>query len=203
MKKLLNIDGGGVRVYFPLLILDYIEKKTSKKIIDLFDYYSGVSASSIILSALLTDFTVRESIKIFKDMAPKIFYKSYWYSIKSGFGLINSKYPDYYVNNEFQNVFQNQKFSNVKKPLSILTYDLFNSKPKCFHSYKDDNHHEIWQIIRGSSAAPTYFPAFKLENYILIDGGTVANNLSELIFYNALCYFGDEEDYYQGILRKL
>ena len=29
MKKILNIDGGGVRVYFPLLILDYIEQKTS------------------------------------------------------------------------------------------------------------------------------------------------------------------------------
>jgi len=45
MKRLLNIDGGGVRVYFPLLILDYIEQKTGKNILDLFDYYAGVSAS--------------------------------------------------------------------------------------------------------------------------------------------------------------
>ena len=59
MKRLLNIDGGGVRVYFPLLILDYIEQKTGKNILDLFDYYAGVSASSIILSGLLTKYSVK------------------------------------------------------------------------------------------------------------------------------------------------
>ena len=39
MKKLLNIDGGGVRVYLSLVILDYIEIKTGKKIVDIFDYF--------------------------------------------------------------------------------------------------------------------------------------------------------------------
>jgi patatin-like phospholipase/acyl hydrolase len=81
MKKLLNIDGGGVRVYFPLLILNYIEKKTNKKIIDLFDFYSGVSASSIILAGLLTNYSVEEIIKKFKTLSAQIFYKSYLYSI--------------------------------------------------------------------------------------------------------------------------
>ena len=67
MKKLLNIDGGGVRVYFSILILNYIEEKTGKEIIDLFDYYSGVSASSILLSALLTKYKLKDIIQLFKD----------------------------------------------------------------------------------------------------------------------------------------
>ena len=44
MKRLLNIDGGGVRVYFPLLILDYIEQRTGKKILDLFDFCLKISS---------------------------------------------------------------------------------------------------------------------------------------------------------------
>ena len=43
MKKLLNIDGGGVRVYMSLLLLDYIETRTNKKIVDLFDYFADRS----------------------------------------------------------------------------------------------------------------------------------------------------------------
>ncbi len=197
MKKLLNIDGGGVRVYLSLLILDYIEKRTNKKIIDLFDYYSGVSASSVILSALLIDYSVQEILDLFKIISKKIFYKSWTYTLTSLFGIYNSKYPDYYINSEFEAFFKDNKLSDVKKPLSILTYDLYDLKPKCFHSYKDDNHYPLWQIIRGSTSAPIYFPPFNLDSYLLIDGGLVTNNLTELVFTNALSYFGKDEEFFQ------
>jgi patatin-like phospholipase/acyl hydrolase len=102
MKYLLNIDGGGIRVYFPLLILNYIEKKTGKKIIDLFDIFCGVSASSIILSGLLMNYSTDEVIKIFKEISKKIFNKSYIYSLKSLFGLTDSKYPETYIEQELK-----------------------------------------------------------------------------------------------------
>ena len=198
MKKLLNIDGGGVRVYFPLLIMNYIEKKTNKKIIEIFDFYSGVSASSIILSAILTEYTVEEIIKQFKEISKTIFYKSYFYTMSSGFGLFNSKYPDCYINNEFQNFFKGLKLADAKKPLSILTYDLANSKPICWHSFHDTHkEYDLWKLIRASTAAPTYFPPFVLDSHTLIDGGIVTNNLSELIFTHALVYYGQQEDFFQ------
>jgi len=198
MKKLLNIDGGGVRVYFPLLILKYIETKTGKKIIDLFDFFSGVSASSIILSGLLTNYTIDEIIIKFKTLSTQIFYKSYTYTLTSGFGLFNSKYPDYWINLEFQNLYNDLMISHIKKPLIILTYDLESSKPKCFHSYKETDHeYKLWEVVRGSTAAPTYFPAHKLGDYTLIDGGVVANNMSEVIFTHALDHFGNDDDFLQ------
>jgi len=198
MKKLLNIDGGGVRVYFPLLIMNYIEKKTNKKITDIFDFYSGVSASSIILSGILTKYSVEEIIRLFKEISHIIFYKSYYYTIKSVFGLLNSKYPDYYINQEFEKFFTGLKLADVKKPLSILTYDLANSKPICWHSYHDTHmEYDLWKLVRGSTAAPTYFPPFELNSHTLIDGGVVTNNLSELIFTHALVYYGQQEDFFQ------
>lgn len=218
MKKLLNIDGGGVRVYLPLLILNYIEKKTNKRILDLFDYFSGVSASSIILSGLLIEHNVESLIKIFKELAPKIFYKSYYYSLSSTFGMTNSKYPDYYINQELEKIFGTKKISELSKPFTILSYDLNKIKPIQFHSHKKHHHsehimgsselnqdvqhlehkdYELWKIIRASTAAPTYFPPMQLDNLLLVDGGVVVNNLSELIFINALEQWGAHQDYYQ------
>jgi patatin-like phospholipase/acyl hydrolase len=195
MKRLLNIDGGGVRVYFPLLILDYIEQKTGKNILDLFDFYAGVSASSIILSGLLTKYSVKEFLKLFKELSKTIFYRSYYYIIKSGFGIFNSKYTDYYINQEFEIFFKDLKISDVKKPLTILSYDLIDSKPVYFDSYGQN--HNLWEVVRGSTAAPTYFPPYKLESYLLVDGGIVTNNMSELIFTKALSYYGIEEEFFQ------
>ncbi len=198
MKKLLNIDGGGVRVYFPLLIMNYIEKKTNKKIIDIFDFYSGVSASSIILSAILTKYSVEEIIELFKKLSKIIFYKSYFYTLSSGFGLFNSKYSDYYINSEFKNFFAGLKLADAQKPLSILTYDLANSKPICWHSFHDTHkEYELWKLVRGSTAAPTYFPPYVLDSHTLIDGAVVTNNLSELIFTHALVHYGQQEEFLQ------
>jgi patatin-like phospholipase/acyl hydrolase len=204
MKRLLNIDGGGIRIYFSLLILKYIEEKTNKKIIDIFDYFAGVSASSIVLAGLLTRYSVDDMITTFKDIAKKIFYRSYYYSITSGFGMFDSKYPDYYINEEFKKVFEDMKLSDVKKPFSILAYDLETNKPVSFHSYMStpctctpNNDYKLWELVRSSTAAPTYFPPYVLDKYTLIDGGVVTNNLSEYIFINALEHFGKDEEYYQ------
>jgi hypothetical protein len=196
MKKLLNIDGGGIRIYFSLLILNYIEKRTNKKIIDMFDFYAGVSASSIILAALLTKYSVEEMLVLFKDISKKIFYKSYFYTITSGFGFFSSKYPDTNVNYELEKLLGDEKMSSVKKPLIILTYDLVNTKSKNFHSYKN-NDYKLWEVVRSSTAAPTYFPPYKLDEFMLIDGGVVTNNLSEYIFINALDYYGHDEEFFQ------
>ena len=137
-KKILNIDGGGVKVYLSLLLLDYIEKKTNKKIIDIFDFYSGVSASSIVLGGLLIDYSVSDMIDMFKNISTNIFSIPYYYKIYSGFGLFNSTYPDYNINNQLEQLCNNKKLCDASKPLSILTYDMNSLKPINFCSYKDN-----------------------------------------------------------------
>jgi patatin-like phospholipase/acyl hydrolase len=196
MKKLLNIDGGGVRVYFSLLILNYIEMKTNKNILELFDYFAGVSASSIILAGLLTKYTVKDMLKIFKDISSKIFYRSLYQIVSSGFGLFYSKYTDDNINIELKKLLENFKLNDCKKPLAVLTYDLNSSKPICFYSYQDTNQ-DLWEVVRGSTAAPTYFQPYKLNDYNLIDGGVVTNNLSEMTFIDALNQYGNMEEYFQ------
>ena len=206
-KKILNIDGGGVKVYLPLLLLNYIEKKTNKKIIDIFDFYAGVSASSIILGGLLTDYSVEEMLIKIKDISYNIFNIPYRYRISSAFGLFKSKYPDEGINIQLEKLYNNYKLSDVKKPLSILTYDINSSLPVNYSSVKDNNNTLLWKVIRASSSAPTYFTPFDIDNYTLLDGGMVVNNMCEYAFINALEYYGNDTEFIQlslgsGIFNK-
>ena len=141
---------------------------------------------------------MEDIISKFRQLSKIIFYKSYFYTIKSGFGFFNSKYSDYYINHELEKYLSGLKLSDVKKPLSILTYDLANSKPICWHSFHDTHkEYDLWKIIRGSVAAPTYYSPFVLDYHTLIDGGVVTNNLSELIFTHALIHYGEQEEFLQ------
>jgi hypothetical protein len=52
-------------------------------------------------------------------------------------------------------------------------------------------------VVRASTAVPIYFPPMKLDDYLLVDGGVVANNLSEHILLYSLEHWGQNEEYYQ------
>jgi patatin-like phospholipase/acyl hydrolase len=44
MRKILSIDGGGIRGIIPSLVLDYLEVQSGKPIADLFDLCVGTSS---------------------------------------------------------------------------------------------------------------------------------------------------------------
>ena len=52
MKKILSIDGGGIRGIIPAAYLAEIEKRTGKPICTLFDLIAGTSTGGILAAAL-------------------------------------------------------------------------------------------------------------------------------------------------------
>ena len=190
MKKLLNIDGGGVIVYLYLLILNYIENKTNKKILDIFDYFYGVSASAIVLAGLLTHYNVTDLIILFKTNGSVIFQ--------------NNNNSDA-LNSMLQNTFTNMKISDIKKPLGILSYDTYTMKPISFYSYSNNNY-KLWEILRGSSADTRYFKPYIINEYTknctfsmyrLIDGSNYSNDVTAIAQNDMIKYFEDTDDYLQ------
>ena len=51
-RKVLAIDGGGIRGIIPAMVLHYIEEKTGKRIADLFDFIAGTSTGGILALGL-------------------------------------------------------------------------------------------------------------------------------------------------------
>ena len=55
MKCILSIDGGGIRGIIPALVLREIERRTEKKISEVFDLVAGTSTGGILALGLSKD----------------------------------------------------------------------------------------------------------------------------------------------------
>ncbi len=52
VKKILSIDGGGIRGVIPAMIMAEIESRTGKRIADMFDMIAGTSTGGILALGL-------------------------------------------------------------------------------------------------------------------------------------------------------
>jgi patatin-like phospholipase/acyl hydrolase len=208
MKNILSLDGGGVRTYFPLRILNEIENRTDKSISDLFDYMTGVSAGSLITSLLLVKdvngaqkYTTSHIINIFTKECRNIFYYTYLGRCKNLWGLIGPKYTNENFSKVLLEYFRDGEkemtLSSLRKPNCIITYDINYSKPYFFNSLENPDI-TVRDCILASTAAPTYFYPYSFElnkdpnRHLFVDGGVVTNNPSEICFLKALEQYGSE-----------
>jgi patatin-like phospholipase/acyl hydrolase len=199
------IDGGGVRCYLPLKLLNEVEKRTKMSVCELFDYFTGVSASSLICSLLLLKgpdgkprFSAEQILNIFREECKKIFSYSYLRNIKTAWGLLAPTY----TNDNFQKIlseyFQNTVIGDLIKPLCIISFDIITDKNYYFN-FNEFGHLLVKDCILCSTAAPTYFYPYKYNfdnlEHAFIDGGVIANNPAELCFIKASEYFKNDDFY--------
>ena len=133
MKNILSIDGGGIRSYIPLRMLNYIENKTQIPISELFDYFSGVSAGAIVISWVLIKnenglqkYSTNEILDMFENLCTQIFPSSYTNKFKTGFGLFGSKYDCINISKSLDYICGNIKPIDLIKPFTIVSYDLIS-----------------------------------------------------------------------------
>jgi uncharacterized protein len=82
-RKLLAIDGGGIRGVLSLMILDKIEKllieeskREDYRLADYFDYVSGTSTGGIIAAGIAMGMSVTEILAFYVDNGAKMFDKA-------------------------------------------------------------------------------------------------------------------------------
>ena len=68
-RKILSIDGGGIRGIIPAMILADIEKETGKQIFEMFDLIAGTSTGGILALGLTrpNPFPAQELVNFYKD----------------------------------------------------------------------------------------------------------------------------------------
>ena len=192
-KKILSLDGGGVRGLASVIFLKELEKETGKKVIDMFDYFIGVSAGSLNVLHLCINKISSAELEEFwsKDNLSMSMTKSFW----SQAIFLNTK-PKY--NNESKAdllnlYFQDKLISSSEKPVVVLTYDVEKRKPRLIASYDQSNISAV-SAISASSAAPLYYPTVNIDDGSwLIDGGVVANNPSLIGYNEARKYFNTDK----------
>lgn len=198
-KRILSLDGGGVRGALTLGYLTRVEqllqdryKDKEFRLCDYFDLIGGTSTGAIIASGLAIGMSVAEIKDHYFKLGKKIFPKQG--ILKGTFNkVISAEYDEKPLENELKGIFGDIKLGSpeIKTGLCLVAkradtnsiWPLINHPDGKFYGEENGNNKEIylWQAIRASSAAPTYFrPIFiDVENGTkgaFIDGGVSTEN---------------------------
>lgn len=204
-KKLLALDGGGIRGVITLEVLKRIESILREQsgrrelvLSDYFDYISGTSTGAIIATLLSIGMSVDEISKFYHDSGPAMFsraslLKRFWY-----------KFNDEELAGMLQNVLGKETTLGHEKIRTLLMVVLRNSTTDSpwpvsnnpAAKYNDRNRKDcnllipLWQLVRASTAAPTYFPpeivTIGKQDFVFVDGGvTMYNNPTFQMFLMA------------------
>ncbi len=199
MKIVLSIDGGGIRGIIPAEMTMAIEKKTGKKVHELFDLIVGTSTGGIIgIMLSLGIYTASEVADLYVMHGKDIFERSFWKGTCSLVGLADEKYSSHGLEYILQKKLGNSTFEDVKTNLLVTAYDIEDRHPVFFKSWKSESKEiKLKHAARATSAAPTYFEPVRVESgdhtRTLVDGGVCVNNPGMCAYVAAKRLWPDEE----------
>jgi patatin-like phospholipase len=204
-RKLLAIDGGGIRGVLSLMILEKIEKllideskRRDYRLADYFDYVSGTSTGGIIAAGIAMGMSVAEILAFYVNNGAKMFDKA------SIFRRLQTKFESEPLALQLKSVFGAVTTLGAAEIESLLLLVMRNATTDSpwlisnnpFAKYNDATHPAcnlhlpLWQLVRASTAAPTYFPPEVItcgdKPFVFVDGGvTMYNNPAFQMFLMA------------------
>lgn len=212
-RKLLALDGGGIRGLISIEVLAELEHQIKAGLVstgklaasapfvlaDYFDYIAGTSTGAIIATALSTGMSVDKIRQFYESSGAAMFEKA---------GLLerltHSKYEDEQLAHILQETFGKETTlgtTRLKTLLMLVMRNVKTDSPWMLSSnprakYNDRSRADcnldlpLWQLVRASTAAPTFFPPEKVtvgaRQFIFVDGGiTPYNNPAFQLFLMA------------------
>ena len=206
-RRILTLDGGGIRGILTLQILAEIENQLARmsaspeafRLCDFFDYIAGTSTGAIIAAGLARGMSAQELIAFYTTIGPQMFqtdlllyrfqhiYRSdpLAKQLKVAFGEDTRLYPE-----------------DLKCLLLVVTRNVTTDSPWPISSMPDAKYNDrtrpdcnlqipLCRLVRASTAAPIFFPPEVVEwepgnpdkSFVFVDGGmTPYNNPSFLCF---------------------
>jgi len=210
MKRILSLDGGGIRGVFSLEILLRIEAllrehfKAPRLILaDHFDFLAGTSTGAIIATGLSWGMTVEEILELYVRHGTTMFQPVPWYRPLRRF--LVSRYEAKPLSDMLRRIFSEDGKGEVpalldsKRLKGLLLVVLRNhttgsawpvtNNPLAMYNQSDlpDCNLKIplWKLVRASAAAPTYFDPEELmlgdQRHVFVDGAITPYNNPALI----------------------
>lgn len=206
--RVLAVDGGGVRGILPAKVLAWLEGQTGKRCAEMFHFMAGTSNGAVMTSGLAkpNPLSAQELLDIYVTTSGKVFHQSLWRKLTTLWGYIGPKYGASYYESVLQDALgKTTLLSDVRDvELLLTTYDLFNSRPYFFKSWRargelsararaearlpdgvvedrKERDFPLWLAARASSSAPSYFPPARVVSlagteFPATDGGVYAND---------------------------
>ena len=171
-KRILALDGGGIRGVLTLEYLEVIETILRQRrndpnllLSDYFDLIGGTSTGSIIAAGLACGMPVKDIKKLYTDLGAQVF-------VPTGFGLVASKFqagPLQAALDHALGADTSVDSDRIRTGLMIMTKRLDTGRPWPLnngghgHYAAQDGALRLTQVVRASTAAPTYFDPERIK----------------------------------------
>jgi hypothetical protein len=203
-RKLLACDGGGIRGIISIEVLAQIESELRKSsgnpklvLADYFDYVAGTSTGAIIATLIALGYSADETRDFYLRSGADMFHKARLWE------RFRTKFEDDKLSEMLRDVIGEDTTLGSEKLRTLLMMVLRNATTDSpwplsnnpAARYNDAARADcnlklpLWQLVRASTAAPTYFPPEVIHigrDFIFVDGGvTVYNNPAFQLFLMA------------------
>jgi uncharacterized protein len=189
MRRILTIDGGGIKGVFPAAFLATLEQQLARPVADYFDLIAGTSTGGIIALGLGLGLTAQEMLDLYKVYATRIFPRGRLLRLLR---LVRAKYSYLPLREALISAFGNRRLGESRNRLLVPSLNLAAERvhiyktshhPKLVHDYKMS----MVEVALATVAAPTYFPIhMSPEGLPYIDGSLWARNPMALAIIEAI-----------------
>ena len=185
MNKIVAIEGGGTRGAFAAEVIARMEEDLEAPTDTNVGLWIGTSTGAIIAAAKATGRDGREIADWYKENEKQVFNRKDAKHVIGGW--FTSKWNDEGLVSCLKEFFGEKKLGEITKPLIIPATNITTGRPHVFksqyeESFTRDAKVNVWEAVRASCAAPTYFDPFVAPSTEspaqFADGGIYANNPS-------------------------
>lgn len=179
MKRILSLDGGGIKGVFPASFLASVEDAVGHSIVDYFDLIVGTSTGGIIALGLGLGFSAAEILRFYEDLGPTVFAGK---STRRFGRLWQARYDQRPLREALAAKFDDRRLGDsatrlVIPSLNLETGEVYIYKTAHHPRFEHDFKVPAVEVALATAAAPTYFPVQQSAAGIpLLDGGMWANN---------------------------
>ena len=201
----------GVRGLYTISVLATIEQSLADRyekpdycIADHFDLISGTSIGGILALGLASGLTARSLQELLDQNRKQIFYKS-WLRRVPGLSAFagafkqgaTSLYNQDKLRVVLEDAFGDKKVSDLRTRVVIPAVNGTTGLPKMYkssHHPKFDIDHKLplVDVALATSAAPTYFDPYIVDDRLMLDGGLIANSPSLIAYHEATHFLGQK-----------
>ncbi len=205
MKRILALDGGGLRIFFTVEVLEKIETLIRQRtgnptavLAEEFDLVAGTSAGAILGSLIAWGMSVAEIKALYEKAAVAMFQKN-----RKALAFFTNRYSAASLSDLLRKTFAEDDGTEAQLGTSKLKTTLLvvvrnattgSAWPLCSHPALEFNDPALpdcnlrlplWRIVRASAAAPTFFEPESIlvgdQRFQFVDGGVTPYNNPALI----------------------
>lgn len=198
-KRILALDGGGMKGLAMIEMLAEMERKTGKQIYELFDMVCGTSTGGLLAMAIYCKLDMQRCKELYLRLGKRLFDKS-----------SKKNLPPWYDGNKLIQIIR-EEFGDIAmvdcddRPKIFVVGANVSQNPPVPHLYRNYKFQEgipfkyagtygstLYEAGRITSAAPVYFESYEKNNITFYDGALVANNPAQIAFDEARLLWGSD-----------